>query len=1065
MPDYPHILQYYADKQRAIDYGGSANEQNIRPAFLNCLTAYCRAHRENLELVPELSLASGVRPDGTVKDKMRLTHGYWEAKDLHDNLEAEIQAKFARGYPQDNILFENSRRAILIQRGIVAMQVDMGDPAQLHRLIAAFLNFVTREVEEFRQAWQQFKKDLPDILAALREAVRRAAAIDDYQAAAGRFLELCHRTISPAVSQFDVEEMLFQHLLTRGIFLRVFGEEQFHQENNIARQLDALAQTFFTGSLRRETIDELLPYYGAITAAAANIGDYREKQRFLKVIYEDFYQAYNPAAADRLGVVYTPDEIVDFIIRGADHLLQRHFGRSLADDNVQILDPATGTGTFVTSLIDYLPDNRLEYKYLNEIHANELAILPYYIANLNIEYSYREKAGRYREFPNLCFVDTLDNLGWKGAIGATVQRQPELMLGGLSQENWNRVEGQNDKPISVILGNPPYNSGQNNWNELNPNRAYPEIDSRIAETYVAASKAQKTQQYDMYKRFIRWASDRLDDDGVIGFITNRAYIDSFQDDGFRKVVMDEFSEVYIVDLGGNFQKGSGRGNIFGIKIGVAIAFMVRRAAASGKGSLYYHAIEDKQTGDDKLALLKMLDVKSMAFEEITPDAQNYWLNQSNPRFGSLLPMVNRKGGLPESENNPASVFDLHCPGVMTGRDEWVYDYDKRNLADKARHFIRSYNALLDAGDESYPPVIKWSSTLRDLFRRGQRLTFNSESLIQSLYRPFVVKHYFASSAMSDRLTRNHYEIFGANLKQPNTVICINGPASNHFSVLATDKIIEKKCTGTNNSITFCLPRYRYTAAGERVSNITDWAVQRINEHFRREWGASFDEEAGPDGITADHIFAYAYAVLHDPVYRHDYAVDLRREFPRLPLYHEFMDWARMGRQLLDLHLNFEAAEPYPLRRAESAGAPSRILLRADKAAGVIRLDDKTQLTGVPAAAWRYQLGPRSALEWALDQYKERPPRDATIAAKFNAYRYAHHQEQLIQLLQRLCTVSLQTMDIVDSMAYWEDGALIVYDDRDRHEWAMLGLQAMFSEDEDPEWLAAWQEGAEWPAKS
>ena len=393
MPTYPHIEQYRERLQQLKEFGGSDNELNIRAAFQNCLASYCRSHRENLELVPELRAAGGVIPDGTVKDSIRLSRGYWEAKDLHDNLDAEIQNKLNRGYPDENILFENSRTAVLIQRGTVARRADMRDPGQLHRLVQSFLNFVTREVEEFRQAWQQFKKDLPDILEALRGAIRRAAERGDYQTAAAGFLELCHRTIGPDVSEEHVQEMLIQHILTKDIFLRVFSEDQYHQENNIARQLDALAQTFFTGTLRRDTTDDLLPYYGAITGAAANIADYREKQRFLKAIYEDFYQTYNPDAADRLGVVYTPNEVVDFIIRGADYLLQMHFGRSLADDNVQILDPATGTGTFITSLIDYLPTDKLEYKYLNEIHANEVAILPYYIANLNIEYSYKEKNG------------------------------------------------------------------------------------------------------------------------------------------------------------------------------------------------------------------------------------------------------------------------------------------------------------------------------------------------------------------------------------------------------------------------------------------------------------------------------------------------------------------------------------------------------------------------------------------------------------------------------------------------------------------------------------------------
>ena len=524
MPAYTHIEEYYARLQELIQFGGSDNELNIRPAFQNCLDAYCRDHREKLVLVPELR-AGAVIPDGTVKDTLRMARGHWEAKDSHDDLDSEIQNKFNRGYPQDNIVFEDSETAVLIQNGDVALRVDMSRPGELHRLIRRFLDYELPNIEEFRRAQGQFKADLPTVLDNLRQAVAVAEASNpDYQAAAAAFLDLCRQTISPEVSGADVREMLLQHILTKDVFLRVFAEDQFHRENNVARHLDALEQTFFTGDVRREAIDRLRAYYGAIGRAADAIADYAEKQQFLKAIYEDFYQAYNPAAADRLGVVYTPNEVVDFIIRGTDYLLQKHFGRSLADDQVQILDPATGTGTFITNLINYLPADRLEQKYRHEIHANEVAILPYYIANLNIEYTYKERTGHYLEFPNLCFVDTLDNMDWQGAgaSGGAVTRQRAFNLGGLSEENWLRVQEQNEKPISVIIGNPPYNANQQNENDNNKNREYPEIDRRISDTYIAASTAQKTKQYDMYKRFIRWASDRLADDGIIGFITNRA---------------------------------------------------------------------------------------------------------------------------------------------------------------------------------------------------------------------------------------------------------------------------------------------------------------------------------------------------------------------------------------------------------------------------------------------------------------------------------------------------------------------------------------------------------------
>ena len=1061
MPDYPHLERYRADLRELIEFGGSDSELNIRPAFQNCLAAYCTDHREKLALVPELRVGS-VIPDGTVKDSLRMARGYWEAKDTHDDLDAEIQSKFNRGYPRDNIIFEDSQTAVLVQNREVAMRVDMTRPGELHRLIRRFLDYELPEIAEFRQSRQQFKDDLPAVLDNLRGVVAEAETGNaEYQAAASRFLEHCRRTISPGVSDTDVREMLLQHILTQDIFLRVFSEDQFHRENNIARQLDALERTFFTGDVRRQAIDRLRAYYGAIGRAADEIADYAEKQQFLKAIYEDFYQAYNPAAADRLGVVYTPNEVVDFIIRGTDYLLDKHFGRRLADDKVQILDPATGTGTFVTNLINYLPADRLEHKYRNEIHANEVAILPYYIANLNIEYTYKERTGQYLEFPNLCFVDTLDNMDWQGSSGGAVQRQAMFNLGGLSEENWIRVQEQNEKSISVIMGNPPYNDSATLWGDGSANRNYLEIDRRISETYIAASAAQKTHQYDMYKRFLRWASDRLADDGIIGFITNRAYLDTRQDDGFRQVAAQEFTDIYVLDLGSDVRRNpkiSGTThNVFGIQTGVAIGFLVREKAKIGQCGIHYARREDAELATDKLAYLREAQPENVVFEDIVADNKNNWLNQSNSDFETLIPLANRETKFAKVIGDEQAVFGLFTNGVKTNRDEWTYDFAVSNLRNKALFFADTYNEALDNKDESYDPVIKWSRDLRNEFQRGRRIVYNDGNRIQSLYRPFVVKHHFVNFTMNDVLTSNHYDMFGPDLKQPNKVInfCVNGKA---FYVLATDRPADFHFTGD----TQCLPLYRYTADGERVSNITEWGIQRINEHYRREWGKDFEQAAGADGITAEDIFAYTYAVLHDPVYRYDYGVDLLREFPRLPLYHDFDLWAKMGHRLLDLHIGFESAEPYPLERREvgpstGSGRAVKVILRADRERGIITLDEQTTLAGVPPDAWRYQLGSRSALEWVLDQYKERKPRDPTIAAKFNTYRFADHKERVIDLLQRVCAVSVNTMEIVDGMAYWEDGYLIVFGDRDKHEWGMMGLAHWFSEPEDEEWLAEWLE--------
>ena len=1022
MPAYPYIQEYRSALEELIQFGGSDSELNIRAAFQNCLAAYCRDHRERLALIPELRAANNVIPDGTVKDTLRMARGYWEAKDSHDDLDAEIERKLNRGYPSDNIIFEDSQTAVLIQNHEETMRVDMSRPGELHRLISRFLNYELPQIEGFREAQRQFKEDLPIVIADLRQAVEEAEAENaEYQAAASDFLELCRQSISPEVSGADVREMLLQHILTKDIFLRVFAEDQFHRENNIARRLDALEGTFFTGDTRREAIDRLRAYYGAIGRAADEIADYAEKQNFLKAIYEDFYKAYNPDAADRLGVVYTPNEVVDFIIRGADDLLKKHFGRGLSDNNVQILDPATGTGTFVTNLINYLnylSEDRLKYKYLNEIYANEVAILPYYIANLNIEYTYHEKMGRYLQFPNLCFVDTLDNMDWQqvGATSGVVTRQGGFDLGGLSNENRMRVQTQNEKRISVIIGNPPYNAHQMNFNDFNPNRDYPEIDQRIRETYVRESSAQKTKQYDMYKRFIRWASDRLDDDGLIGFVSNSAFLDARQDDGFRQVVSEEFNELWVIDLKGNARTSGERrrreaGNIFDdkIRVGVAIYFLVRNQKSEGF-KVFYNSISDYVKSPDKINYIKGKSLSNFDFQEITPDKYNNWLDQSNSDFDNLTPLADKGTKSAKSADEEQAVFGLYSPGVSTNRDPWVYDFDTDALMKKVDFFVDAYNRNPNSPDDQLDNKIKWSSNLQRHHKRGAELNSDPKMITKALFRPFVHRWYYSEKLLSDRLTRNHYAMFGRNLDQHNSVInvCFNRKT---FYTLAGNRISDLHFTGD----TQCLPLYQYTTDGERVSNITDWGLERINNHYRREFGDHFTEVVGADSITAEDIFAYTYAVLHDPVYRYDYRVDLLRELPRLPLYRDFDIWAEMGRELLDLHLNFESADLYPLERRDADKPATKVILEQDEERGVIHIDDQTTLSGVPESAWQYMLGSRSALKWVLDQYREETPEDPTIRERFNTYRFADHKERVIDLLKRVCTVSVKTMEIVDGI--------------------------------------------------
>ncbi len=488
------ITKYLNELSDLKKVSGTTREAVVREAFKGLLKDY--GGQRGLKFVPEYEIESPAKErryvDGALLHELRVPFGYWEAKDEDDDLNAEIAKKFKRGYPKDNIIFEDSREAVLIQNGIEVVRCSSQDPHALERLLDLYFGYERAEITEFNKAVEQFKKDLPQVLKALRERIENSHDDNaEFRAALLKFLKHAQKTINPSVTVEDVKEMLIQHILTEEIFARVFNDSQFHRENNVAKELYALEEKFFTGGLKRQTLAGLNPYYAAIHSAAAQISSHAEKQNFLKVIYENFYKVYNPKAADRLGVVYTPNEIVKFMIEGADWLCQMHFGKSLIDRAVEILDPATGTGTFVTEILEHFRGSpeKLKHKYRNELHANEVAILPYYVANLNIEATYAALTDEYLEFPNLCFVDTLDNVS---ALGKFSGHMDDL-FGALTDENIERVKRQNRRTISVIIGNPPYNANQQNENDENKNRKYERIDDRMRMTYIRESRAQKTK--------------------------------------------------------------------------------------------------------------------------------------------------------------------------------------------------------------------------------------------------------------------------------------------------------------------------------------------------------------------------------------------------------------------------------------------------------------------------------------------------------------------------------------------------------------------------------------------
>ena len=827
------IGQYLNDLARLRQVSGTHRESVVSEAFKDLLKGYARSH--DLVFIPQYQFKTAANDlrtvNGALLHALRMPFGYWEAKDEKDDLDAEIETKFKRGYPKDNILFEDSQQAVLIQNGNEVMRCPVDDVEKLQKLLHLFFAYERREIAEFRHAVKQFTTDLPAVLEGLRAMIERAHTDNAaFRSAAEKFLDHARKTINPGLSDADVREILIQHILTDEIFDTVFPGQVFHKDNNVARELHKLEDTFFTGNTKHQTLKSLEVCYRAIRGAAAQIENHHEKQTFLKVVYENFYKVYNPKAADRLGVVYTPNEIVRFMIESADWLCEQHFGRNLIDRDVEILDPAAGTGTFITELIEHFRGQpaKLKRKYAEELHANEVALLPYYVANLNIEATYAAITGEYIEFPGLCLVDTLDNVAGLGK--RTGDQIADLF--GMGEENVERIKRQNKRKISVIIGNPPYNANQANENDNNKNREYPEIDRRIKDSYIKASTAQKTKLYDMYVRFFRWASDRVHDDGIVAFVTNNSFIDAQGFDGFRACVEKEFNEVWIVNLKGA-ARGSGEprkrqgGNIFSnqIRVGVSVWFCIKAKSLSGCRVLY-DEVRDFAPADEKRAFLTTAPLFRRSMKTLKPNKQHDWLAVADSDFDDFFPIAFRRR---KGVKRPAkgAIFHSYALGVSTNRDEWLYGISGADLSDRVRWLLSVYEQH-PPGSQSFDGSIKWSETLKRRAQASEREPFFAEAIRRSAYRPFVSRSLYQSSLLIDR-PGGMDSMFPPN--KQNFAICfsdvgsrsgyvsmaIDGPADLHYGA-SVDGYQQ-------------VSLWRFDVAGERIDNITDWALKQFKAHY------------------------------------------------------------------------------------------------------------------------------------------------------------------------------------------------------------------------------------------
>ena len=567
-------LRKYYKMMRELAVQGIRHEGGTKPAFGQLLRELGK--RRQLVLHEEYSRkAQGaqntIRVDGALVDDFRRPFAYWEAKDSSDNLQLEIQKKLANGYPSSNIIFEDTRTAVLFQDGREVQRARMQRRDELTQLLSQYLSHQAQEFDSFRQAAERYKEQINRIASGLKDKIDQARQHNRaFQGSFEQLMTLCQESLNPNISRDAVDDMLIQHLMTERIISKVFDLSNFASINVIASEINTVINDLTSAHWNlAEFYGELEAFHRAVESAADPL-DFHEKQGFINSVYERFFQSYSDDTADTHGIVYTPREIVDFMCRAVDDALRSEFGKKLGDEGIIIIDPATGTGNFVVQLLRHVHQHNFRNFsdfYRERLFANEVLLMPYYIASLNIEHTYYELANMREAFTGLCFVDTLD-----------LARQRQLSY--LTQANTERVKRQQEADINVIIGNPPYNVGQLNENDNNKNRKYDVTDQRIRETYAKDSKATlKNQLYDAYVKFWRWATDRLGDrPGIVCYVSNNSFVDAYAFDGFRKHLLEDFDQVWHLDLGGNLRKagvGQKISNVFDIRVGVGVTLALR----------------------------------------------------------------------------------------------------------------------------------------------------------------------------------------------------------------------------------------------------------------------------------------------------------------------------------------------------------------------------------------------------------------------------------------------------------------------------------------------------------
>ena len=1015
-PTHKSVKTYYAALDQ-FDKLGVTHETAVRGAF-QALLENC-ARQCKWTLVPEYGVSTGrgrrIVVDGALVDDFQLTHGYWEAKDIHDDLPAEVDRKLKASYPTDNILFQTPQRAMLWQNGRLILDSDLTDARKLIDTLQMFFGYRPQEYVAWEEAVAQFKDRVADIGQGLAKLIQQERKSNHtFTAAFAGFLDKCRQSINPNLSEEAVEEMLIQHLLTERLFRTVFNRPAFTRRNVIAFEIenviDALTSHAFS---RDEFLSSLDRFYVAIERTAATISDFSQKQHFLNTVYEQFFQGFSVKVADTHGIVYTPQPIVDFMVKSVAAILEREFGRSLADEEVHIIDPFVGTGNFIVRIMREIPRTTLERKYKEELHCNEVMLLPYYIASMNIEHEYFDATGRYEPFEGICLVDTFD---------LAEDRQMPLF----APENTQRAENQNRTPMFVVIGNPPYNMGQVNENDNNQNRKYLTMDKRVQDTYVKDSKATlRNKLSDPYVKAIRWASDRIGDEGIVAFVTNNSFLDAIAFDGMRKHLAQDFTKICHIDLKGNARTAGERrqkegGNIFDdqIRVGIGISFFIKKTGGnSDEAEVWIYSVDDFLTARQKREILTEFEAyPNFPLKQAAIDAKSTWLTEGHhAEYETFIPMGTREAKMAKGGDGEV-VFKIYSLGVVTSRDVLAYSFDSDLLQDRVRTFVEIYNSTVDRKrrlDPNAPPEdfvdtndprIKWTRQVKSSLKKLTMSKYEESHFRTSLYRPFCQKHLYFDNFWNEERYQLPLIFPTLETHSTNRVILVSDHGFRAgFSTLMTNLIPELHTIAASDAFQ-CFPFYTYDEDGSnRRENITDWALAQFRAHY------------GDVTITKWDIFHYVYGLLHHPGYRDRYQANLKRELPRIPFAPDFRAFAVAGSRLARIHVDYEEQQEYLLRQVETPDMP--LDWRVEK----IRLSkDKTQLLyngfltldGIPSEAFNYRLGNRSALEWIIDQYRVKTDKRSGIV---NDPNRADDPQYIVRLIGKVISVSLETVKIVQGL--------------------------------------------------